>query len=46
MPGATLRSLIGSADVFMENLPGKLAALEPDYETISAQFPRVLRCST
>jgi crotonobetainyl-CoA:carnitine CoA-transferase CaiB-like acyl-CoA transferase len=43
---ATLSRLIGSADVFMENLnPGKLAALGVDYQTISAGYPRVIYCA-
>jgi len=43
---AALRRLIGSADVFMENLnPGKLATLGIDYETISAEYPRVIYCA-
>jgi crotonobetainyl-CoA:carnitine CoA-transferase CaiB-like acyl-CoA transferase len=43
---AALRRLIGSADVFMENLnPSKLAALGIDYGTISAEYPRVIYCA-
>jgi crotonobetainyl-CoA:carnitine CoA-transferase CaiB-like acyl-CoA transferase len=43
---AALRRLIGSADVFLENLnPSKLATLGIDYETISAEYPRVIYCA-
>jgi crotonobetainyl-CoA:carnitine CoA-transferase CaiB-like acyl-CoA transferase len=43
---AALRRLIGSADVFMENLnPGKLTSLGLDYATINAECPRIIYCA-
>ncbi|MEU3273942.1 CoA transferase [Saccharomonospora sp. NPDC006951] len=43
---ATLRRLIGSADVFMENLnPGKLAKLGIGHERLRAEFPRLIYCA-
>lgn len=43
---ATLRRLIGSADVFMENLnPGKLKSLGIDHETLHAEFPALIYCA-
>ncbi|MBK1789028.1 CaiB/BaiF CoA transferase family protein [Prauserella cavernicola] len=42
----TLRRLIGSADVFMENLnPGKLESLGIDHRTVRAEFPRLIYCA-
>lgn len=42
----TLRRLIGSADVFMENLnPGKLESLGIDHATLHAEFPRLIYCA-
>lgn len=41
-----LRRLIGSADVFMENLnPSKLVSLGIDHETVRADFPRLIYCA-
>ncbi|MEV4734762.1 CoA transferase [Saccharopolyspora sp. NPDC049426] len=43
---AALRKLIGSADVFMENLnPGKLKSLGIDYDSVRAEFPRLIYCA-
>lgn len=42
----TLRRLIGSADVFIENLnPGKLESLGIDHATLHAEFPRLIYCA-
>lgn len=42
----TLRKLIGSADVFMENLnPAKLESLGIDHATLRAEFPRLIYCA-
>ncbi|MGH6712704.1 MAG: CaiB/BaiF CoA transferase family protein, partial [Bradyrhizobium sp.] len=41
-----LKTLIGSADVFMENLnPSKLKALSIDEHTLRTQFPRLIYCA-
>ncbi|MFF0794942.1 CaiB/BaiF CoA transferase family protein [Streptomyces spiralis] len=43
---ATLRTLIGNADVFMENLnPGKLEALGIDHVRLRADFPHLIYCA-
>ncbi|MGY4920085.1 CaiB/BaiF CoA transferase family protein [Streptomyces sp. 900116325] len=43
---ATLRTLIGNADVFMENLnPGKLEALDIDHVRLRADFPHLIYCA-
>ncbi|WP_033288972.1 CaiB/BaiF CoA transferase family protein [Amycolatopsis jejuensis] len=43
---AVLRRLIGSADVFMENLnPAKLQALGIDHPTLRAEFPALIYCA-
>jgi crotonobetainyl-CoA:carnitine CoA-transferase CaiB-like acyl-CoA transferase len=43
---ATLRTLIGKADVFMENLnPGKLEALDIDHPRLRADFPHLIYCA-
>ncbi|MEO3825765.1 CoA transferase [Actinomadura sp. B10D3] len=43
---ATLRTLIGQADVFMENFnPSKLEALRIDHERLRADFPRLIYCA-
>ncbi|TNC29465.1 CaiB/BaiF CoA transferase family protein [Amycolatopsis alkalitolerans] len=43
---ATLRTLIGKADVFMENFnPGKLEALDLDHERLRADFPHLIYCA-
>lgn len=42
----TLRTLIGKADVFMENFnPSKLEALGIDHEKLRAQFPHLIYCA-
>lgn len=41
-----LHRLIGSADIFMENLnPSKLRSLQVDHETLSAKFPHLIYCA-
>lgn len=41
-----LHRLIGSADIFMENLnPSKLRSLQVDHETLSVKFPRLIYCA-
>ncbi|QQQ78719.1 CoA transferase [Saccharothrix sp. 6-C] len=43
---ATLRTLIGRADVFIENFnPGKLEALGIDHESLRAEFPHLIYCA-
>lgn len=43
---ATLRALIGKADVFMENLnPAKLEALDIGPAKLRAEFPRLIYCA-
>ncbi|MFF6980173.1 CaiB/BaiF CoA transferase family protein [Streptomyces sp. NPDC008343] len=43
---AALRTLISTADVFMENLnPGKLEALDIGHERLRADFPRLIYCA-
>lgn len=43
---STLRRLIGSADVFMENFnPGKLGSLGIDHHALRAEFPRLIYCA-
>ncbi|WP_406229213.1 CaiB/BaiF CoA transferase family protein [Streptomyces anthocyanicus] len=43
---ATLRTLIGESDVFMENLnPGKLEALDIDHVRLRADFPHLIYCA-
>ncbi|SNR55909.1 Crotonobetainyl-CoA:carnitine CoA-transferase CaiB [Actinomadura mexicana] len=43
---ATLRTLVGQADVFMENFnPGKLKALQIDHESLRTEFPRLIYCA-
>ncbi|MCU1636482.1 MAG: CoA-transferase [Cryobacterium sp.] len=41
-----LHDLIGSADVFMQNLnPGKLAKLGVDHQTLAAKYPNLIYCA-
>lgn len=41
-----LHDLIGSADVFMQNLnPSKLAKLGIDHQTLSAKYPNLIYCA-
>lgn len=41
-----LHRLIGSADIFMENLnPSKLRSLQVDHETLSVKFPHLIYCA-
>lgn len=43
---ATLKRLIGGADVFIENYrPGAMTHYGVDFETIHAEFPHVIYCS-
>ncbi len=43
---AALRTLIGTADVFMESFnPGKLTALDIDHGKLRGEFPHVIYCA-